>query len=284
MSELPKQQVGHLEERGNSMSLYIEMRTRKGNFMPNFHYHTTYELFYIKSGIANFIVGNQNYTLYEGNLLVIPPYVPHRSIYTETQETYRIELQIKDTLLNANMSRILKNLSSNPCYTLSLKYQTSVIKLFNQIKDELFSKKEFSEDFCLAYLSEFLITVYRNAVSCQASTMDHAALPQMIMEYISQNYHRNITIAELAAQFNVCDSTIYKSFKKHTGLKITDYVNFTRVMNAERLMQETDLSLTEISYRCGFNDCNYFSGVFKRYKNMTPGRFMRQKRSSRRTH
>ena len=146
------------------------------------------------------------------------------------------------------------------------------------MNDEFHSKQDYSEDMCLVHISEFLITVYRHAVKCVASGADNMLLPQKIMEYISDNYHRNLTISELSGVFNVSDSTIYKSFKKHTGLKVNDYLNFTRVMNAERLMLETDLTLTEISYRCGFNDCNYFSSVFKRYKNMAPGRFMRLKR------
>lgn len=278
MPDMNENQQWKFEDRVGSQPLYINMYTRKGDLMPHFHYHTSYELFYIKSGAANFILGNKSHTIYDGNLLVIPPYVPHRSIYATDKETYRIELQIKHSLLSENMSRILKHLSENPCYTISLKYQTQVLNLFAQMSTEQHSIKDYTADLCLAYISEFLITVYRNAVRCEASTDSTALLPQKIMAYISENYYRNITIAELSAEFNVCDSTIYKSFKKHTGLKITDYINFTRVMNAERLMRETELSLTEISYQCGFNDCNYFSIVFKRYKNMAPARFKRQKR------
>lgn len=277
MSEITQNPYNKFEERVGSRSLYIEMREKKGTYMPHFHYHSSYELFYIKSGTANFIIGNKNYTVYEGSLLIIPPYVPHKSIYTDSQETYRVELQIKSSILSKNMSSILDNLSKQVCYTLSLKYQTYVLKLLTKIKSELKSKREYSEDLCLAFANELLIIICRNAVKCDAPPSNDL-LPEKIMKYIEKNYYRDISIRELCEQFYVCESTIFKSFKKHTGLKVTDYINFTRIMNAERLISETNLSMTEIAYRCGFNNCNYFSSVFKRYKNTTPGKFMRQKR------
>ena len=279
MLEIEQNSHSKFEERVGSRSLYIEMREKKGTYMPHFHYHSSYELFYIKSGAANFIIGNKIYTVYEGSLLIIPPYVPHRSIYTDPQETYRIELQIKSSILTKNMSGILENLSRHISYTLSLTYQTYVLKLLTKMKSELKSQKEYSEDLCLAFANELLIIIYRNAVKCDA-IFSNDLLPEKIMKYIDQNYYRDISVNELSKQFHVCESTIFKSFKKHTGLKVTDYINFTRIMNAERLMCETDLSLTEIACRCGFNNCNYFSSVFKRYKNTTPGKFMRQKRTS----
>ena len=278
MPEILQNEQTKLEDRVGSRSLYIEMREKKGGFMPYFHYHTSYELFYIKNGTATFIIGNKNFSVHEGTLLVIPPYVPHKSIYADPSQVSRIELQLKRSFLTKHMSGILEHLSRHVCYTLSLKYQTYLLKLLYKMKEEFRSKKEYSEDLCLAYVTEFLITVYRNAVRCEATSSENEMLPQKIMEYIAQNYHKSITIAELSGEFHVCESTIFKSFKTHTGLKVTDYINFTRVMNAERLMRETDLTLTEISYQCGFNNCNYFSSVFKRYKNITPGKFMRQQR------
>ena len=277
MSKFTQNPYSQLEERVGSRSLYVEMREKKGSYMPHFHYHSSFELFYIKSGTATFIIGNKSYTVYEGSLLIIPPYVPHKSIYAESQDAYRIELQIKSSFLTPNMSGILDNLSKHVCYTLSLKYQTYVIKLLTKMKVEFNSKREYSEDLCLAFVNELLITVYRNAVKYEPSSSNEL-LPEKIMKYITENYYRNITISELSDQFHICESTIFKSFKKNTGLKVTDYINFTRIMNAERLMRETDLTLTEISYRCGFNNFNYFCSVFKRYKNTTPGKFMHQKR------
>lgn len=276
--EEPKEKNGRFEERGLPDPIFIVMRTRKGDLMRDFHYHATYELFYIKSGQAEFILDNSGYALSEGSILIIPPYVPHRSRYPEDRETYRVELQILCSCLSPNMSGILKKMERTPCYTLPLKYQAGVIRLFEKIRDESNSKEAFASDLCVSYLNEFLITANRYAVNCPPAAAVQESLSGMIMKYISENYSHPITINELASRFCVSDSTVYKNFKKHTGLKITDYINFTRIMNAERLIRETSLSLSEISGQCGFNDSNYFSTVFKRYKGVSPGRFIRLNR------
>lgn len=276
---MEQNQYGFLEKIIDSQSLSINMFARKEFLMPRFHYHTSHEVFYIKKGTANFIIGDKSWMAYDGTLLVIPPYLPHRSIYENSNETYRIELQVNSALLSKDIAEILDLLSKNICYTLPLRHQTDILKLLNKMNAESHSAEPYADKLCLAYISELLITVYRNAVRNSTASSADTHLASKIMEYISQNYMHTITIAELSHIFHVCESTIYKSFKKHTGLKITDYINFTRIMNAERLMRETNLTLTEIAFQCGFNDCNYFSGVFKRYKNMTPGKYMRTKRT-----
>lgn len=275
MSEFEKMQQGRLEERNTENSIFLSMDTRsKGAGMPDFHYHTTYELFYIKSGRADFIIGNNTYTIGDGNLLVIPPYVPHRSMYPKTK-TERIEVCIRASQLNAHMAELLQNMSQHICYTVSLKHQEFILQLFHRIGKELEGGRAYSEDLCMAYICELLVTLYRHAVQADFPGCMQTAVPEKVMEYVSQHYAQRITISELAAELNVCESTIFKTFKRYTGLKVTDYINFTRIMNAERMMRETKLPLLEIAYQCGFTDCNYFSMVFKKYKNVTPGKFMK---------
>ena len=275
MSDENNKQQGRLEERNADNSIYLTVETRKkGAVMPDFHYHTSYELFYIKSGRADFIIGKSTYTIFDGNLLVIPPYVPHRSMYLRSK-TDRIEMCVKESQVNEQMARLLKAMSQDICYTISLKHQEFILQLFNRINEELSCGGTYSEELCLAYTYELLITLYRHAVKTGLPGCVETAVPEKIMEYVSENYSQRITIAGLAQWLNVSESTIYKSFKKYTGLKVTDFINFTRVMNAERLMRETDQPLGEIAYQCGFSDCNYFSIVFKKYKNVAPGKFMR---------
>lgn len=269
---------GRLEERIQFGPLYVGMEVRDGNHinMPDFHYHSSYEIFYVKDGTVDFIIGNENYTIVDGNLLVIPPFVAHRSMYTNSKITCRYEVSVSDSQVSEHMRQILQHLSGCVCFTVSLKYQESIVKLLQKMCEERATDKKYSEDLCLAYLQEFLILLYRHAVPKPFAGRPQKILPQKIMEYISENYHRNITVAELADTFHVCESSVYKTFKRHTGLKITDYLNFTRIMHAERLMREHTYSLSEIAYQCGFNDCNYFSAVFKKYKNITPGKYMRK--------
>ena len=51
---------------------------------------------------------------------------------------------------------------------------------------------------------------------------------------------------------------------------IIQYLTYVRVTNAKKLLRESTLSVMEVAERCGFNDSNYFSAVFKKVKGMTP--------------
>lgn len=254
------------------VTLNAAIRT-KGFEMPDFHYHTSYELFYIKSGRADFFINEKIYSLTDGDLLIIPPFVPHRSKYAKSQTAFRFEISIMDSQLSESLSHILGKLAKNICYTISLKYQDVIVKLLEQLDEEFHFPGEYADEMISAYVSELLILFHRHTEHSKMPGSLEDRLPEEIMEYITQNYSHRLTIAELAAHFHVSESTIYKTFKKYTGLRVTDYINFTRVMNAERMILETQLPLTEISNLCGFTDSNYFSSVFKKYKNMTPAKF-----------
>jgi len=62
------------------------------------------------------------------------------------------------------------------------------------------------------------------------------------------------------------------------GMSIFDFLNQKRIENAESLLITTDMPLSEIAYRCGFEDYNYFSRIFKRYAGISAMRYRRMKR------
>ena len=64
-----------------------------------------------------------------------------------------------------------------------------------------------------------------------------------------------------------------KQFKKITDIGLNDYINITRVSAAEKLLRQTELSVTEIATMCGFNASNYFAAVFKKINGITPKKY-----------
>ena len=61
--------------------------------------------------------------------------------------------------------------------------------------------------------------------------------------------------------------------KKRTGKTFIEYINDTRISYAARWLIETDLSIGEIGFKCGFNNIANFNRVFKKAKNCTPSEF-----------
>ena len=71
---------------------------------------------------------------------------------------------------------------------------------------------------------------------------------------------------------------LYNKVKALTNMSVNDYINSFRIKNAERLLQESDLSITEISEACGFSYQRYFSTSFKQIKGITPSQYREKQR------
>lgn len=69
----------------------------------------------------------------------------------------------------------------------------------------------------------------------------------------------------------------FNRFIKHrTGKTFVHYLNDTRISFASRWLLETELSIGEISFKCGFNNIANFNRLFKQSKNTTPKEFKKQ--------
>ena len=62
-------------------------------------------------------------------------------------------------------------------------------------------------------------------------------------------------------------------FKRETGMTLTDYVNRKRIEHAIYLLKTTTLPISVVGQRCGIQDDNYFTKIFKKYTTVTPKQF-----------
>lgn len=88
--------------------------------------------------------------------------------------------------------------------------------------------------------------------------------------YINSNYDSDLTAESVAALINVSYSSFSRMFKKATGKTFKEYLNITRINEAERLLKTTDYPVADIAIRCGYNNVSYFTATYKRYKGITP--------------
>ena len=102
-------------------------------------------------------------------------------------------------------------------------------------------------------------------------------LMQEIATYIYENYDKKLTLVDMAERFNISRSYLSKKFKVITGFGFKEYVVNVRIKNACRLLLETNKSITDIAFECGFNDSNYFGDAFRHVKGMSPNKYRKYK-------
>ncbi|MCI9540625.1 MAG: helix-turn-helix transcriptional regulator [Lachnospiraceae bacterium] len=101
----------------------------------------------------------------------------------------------------------------------------------------------------------------------------------MVKEYIMEHYaESDLTVDKLCREIGRSVSYISRLFKEKTGQNILYYINLVRTEEAKKLLWETneEISVDEIGRKVGFTNSNSFIRIFKKYEQVTPGRYREQ--------
>ena len=90
------------------------------------------------------------------------------------------------------------------------------------------------------------------------------------MTYIISNYSSGITSRDAAEALYMDYSHFCRLFKKNFGSCFTDYVLAYRLEKAKVYLKTSSLSVIEVAFRVGFNNCSYFCKAFKEHYGITP--------------
>jgi two-component system response regulator YesN len=95
------------------------------------------------------------------------------------------------------------------------------------------------------------------------------------VEIMEQKYHLPLKIGEIADEVGLTENALMKLFVKTTGKTMIEYLTEIRLKHAKNLLQKTSDTIEGIAFSCGFNSYEYFSMVFRKYEQISPGKFRR---------
>ena len=94
-----------------------------------------------------------------------------------------------------------------------------------------------------------------------------------IIQYIGEHYCEDINIDSLSERSNLSKYYLIRIFKEFTGITPYKYIVLMRITHAKRLLLTTEMTISEISAKTGFNDSNNFIVNFKSITGKTPTKF-----------
>lgn len=100
-----------------------------------------------------------------------------------------------------------------------------------------------------------------------------------IATYIDSNYNQDITLSQLCSMIYVSKAALTSLFKEVYGISVMQYLTKVRLSQAQFLLRNTDLSITEISIRVGFNNPTYFSEIFSKHIQLTPSEYRKNEKT-----
>lgn len=248
------------------------------------HIHPYYEIFYLVNGDCTFFINHDIYKLNKGDLVIVPEGELHKSTYPQRGFSEQYCLCFKD-----NNLEWLKDIIGGEIVNASLKM--GVISIPEKRRDYvealmkkmLFESKE-HDILSAAFIKIGLIELLLFIIRCQRFEQNvikeidvDNQLMQQIATYIYNNYNQKITLEHMADKFHISKSYLSKKFKSVTGFGFKEYLVNVRIKNACTLLLDTNKSITDIAFECGFNDSNYFGDAFRHVKGMSPNKYRRNK-------
>ncbi len=96
---------------------------------------------------------------------------------------------------------------------------------------------------------------------------------EKIVNFIWDHLEDSLDTADLAKQFHMSESSLYRQFSKHVGRTPSEELRHARIETAKRLLWSTRLPLIQIALECGYGGQSQFNRDFKKATGMTPGSF-----------
>lgn len=128
-----------------------------------------------------------------------------------------------------------------------------------------------------AYLSSIIshmkeVFIESSELICDGSSENTM---KRLLNYIHNNYSKNLKLEGLARLFNYNSSYLGKIFKENTGSSFNNYLDDIRIEHAKELLKTEKLKVYEISEMIGYGNVDYFYSKFKKYVGMSPKAFMK---------
>jgi len=116
---------------------------------------------------------------------------------------------------------------------------------------------------------------YRTAIEIQKRIEDlKVSLKDELLIYINKNYKNpDLSLSMVADHFNLNLSYLSSYFKKSTGENFIKYVNSLRLENGRKLLEKSDLQISDIAARVGYSNSSIFISNFKKAYGLTPGAY-----------
>lgn len=244
------------------------------------HIHDAVEFVYLAEGEVAVTVDGRKDVLHPGDMVMVRSRGAHsmytlscplnkyytlkirpRLIYNTSPKDISAGVALRFSMLNRNMKYIWR--AEELCDSPILKGFSELMALWN-------NNDTFND---IALLSSVLTVVYGVLKSDGETFISSSGEEKQIYDsivYINSEFAEEITAEQAAERVNMSYSHFAKSFKQVTGNTFTEYLNITRVNEAEHLLTNTDLPVAEIAIRCGYNSISYFISIYKRYKGKTP--------------
>ncbi len=248
--------------------------------MPEMHTHSYYELYFLLSGERRYFIGHTIYDVSPGDVVVIPRNTLHRTTVRNSKGYERYVVYFSESYAKEMQNRLGINVFNHfiqaGCIQLPPEWAEKVRYTLEEMKQEIARKEKYSDIMLQNLFHYIIIILLRHGRNKQRENGREAGKIQDVAKYISENYSSVITLSSAAKMAYMENTYFSKKFKRLTGFGFHEYLIQTRIKAAERLLVHSNLTISEVSERCGFSSSNYFGDVFRNWNGIAPSEYRKR--------
>ena len=236
------------------------------------------EICFLETGSQYYQVGEDNYFLKGGDILITPPNIIHgTSSYPEEKGSlFWMLINIPKTSFKLlNLTPKESDLIVKRLLNLEKKHFKGSSEM-KKILSAIFSSYNKKNDGLNKIIITNLILHFLLKVIYHGEKKQHRDVSidiEFCCKYIERNIFQSIYISDLAKKINLSESRFKHKFKEEIGIPPNEYILKQKIKKAKELIQKTDISFTNLAYDLGFSTASYFSVVFKKYQGISPSEF-----------
>jgi AraC-like DNA-binding protein len=258
---------------GSSFLLKKHVEFLKTN-TPFWHFHPEIELVYVNKGKGKRHIGNHISYFNNSQLVLIGSNLPHIGYLdrlttngSETLIQFLPDFLGKDFFKIPEMAAIealFERAKKGIRFNIEIKQRIGAkIEKLNELEgaNRITSFVEILND--LATTDDYTL-LNANGFAFESVHQDSNKI-EVIYKHINENFKDHISLDEISELASMTIPAFCRYFKKSTGKTFTKLVNEYRVVHATKLLAESNMSIADISFECGFNNFSHFNKLFKEF-------------------
>lgn len=246
-----------------------------------------YAVIYLMEGKATLEFDTELFHLRAGDFYIIPPEVYYAvsvdreglCLFLNFRRSFVVSEYTNifqgDTTLTTFISKTLDSEDYTPYLAIHTSNDNNIRKLFLVLFAEYINQDKYCNTVMKNYLSLLFATILRDqsvniesSVKVSRSDINY----QEILDYLSQNYQK-ADLASTANTIHFSKQYVCRIVKEKTGETFNSLLMNIRLDKAAQYLNETDLTLENIGYLCGFTAASHFSKLFKEHFGCTPSAY-----------
>lgn len=249
-----------------------------------FHWHSYFEITFVKKGQGHYFVNGQEYTMNEEDIIIFNNVEPHGWKLVEDMHLLVMVfapefVAEKMSLFDMEYLKPFVERGSNFKNRIGREEPVNreLQKGIHEIYREWAERREGYHLMIKANVLRILTMLIRTYQNSSGKTDEMLKEKKNSMErleqavaYIGAHYCEKITLDEVAASVFMSAHYFSTCFRKVMNVSFSEYVARLRVFRARELLRTTDKSVVEISLECGFHNLSNFYRLYKKYIGKQP--------------